>query len=165
MAFIKKTWKARTGTGLNKYRINGQVYTLENVPDEVVQAGDVATADTMNDLESRIKSACTSLDTALANDIQSRSNEDERIADVLHHTYLVTDSYTGTMNGFYVDINVAKSGYTPIAVLSCTTGITGAFNTLRSAYMPNSTTVEVWAYNRQTNQSITVIVLFKKNEV
>ena len=57
MAFTKKTWKARTGTGLNKYRINGQVYTLENVPDEVVQAGDVATPETMNDLEQRIADA------------------------------------------------------------------------------------------------------------
>lgn len=165
MAFSRKIWKARTGTGLNKYRINGQVVTLENVPDEVVQQGDRADAESMNDLEGRIASADTELNTALADDISARSTEDTRIMNVLLGSFLVVDSYTGTMDGFYVDINVAKNGYTPIAVLSCTTGITGAFDTLRSAYVQNSTTVEVWAYNRQTNKSITVIVLFKKNEV
>lgn len=58
MAFIKRTWLARLGTGLNKFLIGDKgadgKQTLTNSPDTVVQEGDVISADNLNDLEDRI---------------------------------------------------------------------------------------------------------------
>lgn len=58
MSFIKRTWLARIGTGLNKFII-GAVdgdgkQTLVNSPDSVSQQGDVISAENLNDLEDRI---------------------------------------------------------------------------------------------------------------
>lgn len=61
MAFIKRTWLARLGTGLNKFLIGDKgadgKQTLTNSPDTVVQEGDVISADNLNDLEDRISDA------------------------------------------------------------------------------------------------------------
>lgn len=61
MAFEKRTWLARIGTGLNKFIIGAKdannKQTLENSPDSVTQQGDVISADNLNDLEDRIDSA------------------------------------------------------------------------------------------------------------
>ena len=56
MAYVKKTWKARQGAGLNKYTdsVSGQVFELQNTPDSISQVGDAFTAANMNDLENRI---------------------------------------------------------------------------------------------------------------
>ena len=59
MAFIKRTWFARIGTGLNKFLIgapdgNGK-QTLTSSPDSVTQQGDVISAANLNDLEDRIE--------------------------------------------------------------------------------------------------------------
>lgn len=58
MAFLKRTWLARLGTGLNKFLIGEKgadgKQTLTNSPDTVVQEGDVISADNLNDLEDRI---------------------------------------------------------------------------------------------------------------
>ena len=58
MAFIKRTWLARIGTGLNKFIIGALggdgKQTLTNSPDSVSQQGDVISADNLNDLENRI---------------------------------------------------------------------------------------------------------------
>ena len=56
--FVKRTWLARLGEGLNKFIIgekdaNGK-QTLVNSPDSVTQQGDVISAPNMNDLEDRI---------------------------------------------------------------------------------------------------------------
>lgn len=62
MSFVQKTWKARTGTGLNKYSDgHGNTLTLTNTPDSVSQAGDSFTATNMNDLEGRIATGFSSL--------------------------------------------------------------------------------------------------------
>jgi len=59
MAFIKRTWLARIGTGLNKFIIGDKdgnnKQTLTNSPDTVSQQGDVISADNLNDLEDRIE--------------------------------------------------------------------------------------------------------------
>lgn len=61
MAFLKRTWLARLGTGLNKFLIGDKgadgKQTLTNSPDTVVQEGDVISADNLNDLEDRIDDA------------------------------------------------------------------------------------------------------------
>lgn len=60
MAFEKRTWFARLGTGLNKFIIGekdaNNKQTLVNAPDSVDQQGDVISADNLNDLEARIES-------------------------------------------------------------------------------------------------------------
>ena len=62
MAFVQKTWKARAGTGLNKYSDGlGNTLTLTNTPDTISQAGDSFTATNMNDLESRIATGFSTL--------------------------------------------------------------------------------------------------------
>ena len=165
MAFTKKTWKARTGTGLNKYRINGQVVTLANVPDEVVQAGDVATAETMNDLEQRIYDADTQMDTDTSNDTTARANEDSRIRNVLVGSFLVVDSFSASGSGYYLTMDIRKSGYTAIGIVSAQTGLTGYFHGLRSAEIQNYGTEAIVWFSDNSSHSVTVKVLYRKNGV
>lgn len=67
MAFVKRTWLARIGIGLNKFLIGDKdsqgKQTLVNDPDTISQEGDVISADNLNDLEDRIESAVGSLET------------------------------------------------------------------------------------------------------
>ena len=59
MAFVKRTWLARLGTGLNKFIIGEKdaqdKQTLTNSPDSVTQEGDTISAQNLNDLEDRIE--------------------------------------------------------------------------------------------------------------
>ena len=58
MAFTKKTWVARQGTGLNKFSINGATpVTVVNQPDSVTEQGDALSATNLNNLEQRIYDA------------------------------------------------------------------------------------------------------------
>lgn len=61
MAFIKRTWLARIGIGLNKFIIGDKdgdgKQTLTNSPDSVSQQGDVISASNLNNLEDRIANA------------------------------------------------------------------------------------------------------------
>lgn len=70
MAFEKRTWLARIGTGLNKFIIGDKdannKQTLTNSPDTVTQQGDVISAENLNDLEDRIDDAFTADATAIA---------------------------------------------------------------------------------------------------
>lgn len=65
MAFEKRNWLARIGTGLNKFFIGDKdsqgKQTLTNAPDSVTQQGDVISADNLNDLEDRIDNAFVSV--------------------------------------------------------------------------------------------------------
>ncbi|MBS1412906.1 MAG: hypothetical protein HPZ00_06315 [Christensenellaceae bacterium] len=67
MAFQRKTWTARQGTGLNKYTdLNTeQVMELLNTPDSVTVQGDAFTAANMNNLETRIYNGFNSLPTGV----------------------------------------------------------------------------------------------------
>jgi len=58
MSFIKKTWLARIGVGLNRFRMNNSSdVVLESNPVSITQAGDQLSADNMNNLETRIGNA------------------------------------------------------------------------------------------------------------
>lgn len=63
MAFVRRTWLARIGIGLNKFLIGEKDgagrQTLVNDPDSVTQEGDVISADNLNDLEGRIENEFT----------------------------------------------------------------------------------------------------------
>lgn len=62
MAFIKKTWLARLGVGLNRFRMNNSTdVVLESNPVSVTQQGDQLSADNMNNLETRIDNAFTEM--------------------------------------------------------------------------------------------------------
>lgn len=69
MAFVKRTWLARIGIGLNKFLIGDKdsqgKQTLVNDPDSISQEGDVISADNLNDLEDRIDNAFGDVNTAL----------------------------------------------------------------------------------------------------
>ncbi len=57
--FQTKQWKARQGTGLNKFSIDGGVpVSLVNKPDQITVPGDAFSEENMNDLEQRIAIAC-----------------------------------------------------------------------------------------------------------
>lgn len=58
MAYKKHEWKARQGTGLNKFRDqNGNIYEFEAAPDEVTQPGTPFSAEWMNEMEEGIAAA------------------------------------------------------------------------------------------------------------
>lgn len=58
MSFIKKTWLARIGVGLNRFRMNNSTdVVLESNPVSITQQGDQLSADNMNNLETRIGNA------------------------------------------------------------------------------------------------------------
>lgn len=69
MAFLKRTWLARIGTGLNKFLIGDKdgegKQTLTNSPDSVTQQGDVISAENLNDLEDRIETAVNANESAI----------------------------------------------------------------------------------------------------
>lgn len=58
MSFLKKTWLARIGVGLNRFRMNNSTdVVLESNPVSITQQGDQLSADNMNNLETRIGNA------------------------------------------------------------------------------------------------------------
>lgn len=64
MAFDKRTWKGRQGTGLNKFSIDGATpVTVVNQPDYVSEQGDALSAGNLNDLETRIDDEFTAVET------------------------------------------------------------------------------------------------------
>lgn len=55
MAFNKRNWKARQGTGLNFFSIDGATpVPIVNQPTTLTEAGDALSAGNLNDLEQRI---------------------------------------------------------------------------------------------------------------
>lgn len=113
MAFVKRTWLARIGIGLNKFLIGDKdaqgKQTLVNDPDSISQAGDVISADNLNDLEDRIDNAFGDVNTALG----------------LKSNLLVTQTYEFEMdiesptvgNPSYVTRYVTKLGYTLLGII------------------------------------------------
>lgn len=78
MAFLKRTWLARLGTGLNKFLIGEKgadgKQTLTNSPDTVVQEGDVISADNLNDLEDRIEDEFENVSSAIQTNLTYINN-------------------------------------------------------------------------------------------
>lgn len=72
MAFVKRTWLARLGIGLNKFIIGEKdaqnKQTLTNSPDSVTQEGDTISAQNLNDLEDRIEAGFNEKQDALTFD-------------------------------------------------------------------------------------------------
>lgn len=66
MAYTKTQWKARQGTGLNRYKdaTSGNVFVLTNTPTSVTEPGTPISAENMNHLEQGIYEAHEQLDGA-----------------------------------------------------------------------------------------------------
>lgn len=78
MAYSKKTWKARQGTGLNKF-ILGTVdsqgrQTITNLPDQITESGDALSADNFNDFEDRIEDGFTDVNEQLESHTSNTNN-------------------------------------------------------------------------------------------
>lgn len=68
MAYSKRIWKGRQGTGLNKFSIDGATpVTVVNQPDSLTEAGDALSAGNLNDWEQRIADAFDDADASIAN--------------------------------------------------------------------------------------------------
>lgn len=67
MAYQKRTWVPRLGTGLNKFSIDGATpaVTIVSAPDSISQEGDQLNAAALNDLEDRIYNAVAGVENAV----------------------------------------------------------------------------------------------------
>ena len=83
MAFVKRTWLARLGIGLNKFIIGNKDsqgrQALQNAPDSVTQQGDVISADNLNDLEDRIETGFNGKQDVLTFDVVPTQNSDNPV--------------------------------------------------------------------------------------
>lgn len=126
MAFIKRTWLARIGTGLNKFIIGekdaNDKQTLVNSPDSVTQQGDVISAENLNDLEDRIDEAFGADSTRMGNietSVESIEVSKLSLSDVVSEQKSFNDPYTGTssLNVMHqYSFNVGKTGYKVIGI-------------------------------------------------
>lgn len=68
MAYNKRNWKARQGTGLNFFSIDGATpVPIVNQPTTLTEAGDALSAGNLNDWEQRIADAFDDADASIAN--------------------------------------------------------------------------------------------------
>lgn len=100
MAFEKRTWLARIGTGLNKFIIGDKdannKQTLTNSPDTVSQQGDVISAENLNDLEDRIDDEFTSQNTRISENETAIGNLNTEVANKIGVDDLKIESVNGT---------------------------------------------------------------------
>lgn len=109
MAYNKRTWLGRQGTGLNKFSIGGaSPVTIVNQPDSVTQTGDALSAGNLNDLEDRIEDAFDDVDTELD------TKADEQDITNLNNALSATNKRVENLeeaHGSYHEVDV-KSVYT-----------------------------------------------------
>ena len=115
MAFEKRTWLARIGTGLNKFIIGekdaNDKQTLVNSPDSVTQQGDVISAENLNDLEERIADGFDDTETSLT------AMVNENIAQVRSEIEGVPNYATSTFNTVFDSASYGVNYQTVYSVL------------------------------------------------
>ena len=130
MAFKKKEWKPRQGTGLNKFKIgSNEPVEIINVPDEVTQQGDGFTSDNMNGLEQRIYSGCEGNFYKYYNDISE-------ISDVISGypgskvTDIIIRGNTVVLNNVFVSVgsNVNTNTVIPVKLYSQSEVLENTYN-------------------------------------
>lgn len=169
MAFSKKTWKDRQGTGLDKFTINGETVTLTSQPWGIEEQGDKANATTFNDLETRIYNAFNNTDTLIQGEANARANEDARIKSVLVGSFFTVRTYSLPVSGYAGDVEVGLSGYiaravTNVALASENTSSLEWYRILRGAYLQNSHSVRA-TFGGNVSLTLSVTVLYTKSEV
>ena len=109
MAYVKKTWKARQGVGLNKYTdsISGQTFALMNTPDSISQIGDAFTVANMNDLENRIDAGKVDKITGKGLSANDYTDEDKaQLASVPNFSYGTGHPSGGSNGDIYIKYEV-----------------------------------------------------------
>lgn len=85
MAYNKRNWKARQGTGLNKFSINGATpVTVVNQPDSLTEQGDALSAGNLNDWEQRIADGFASASGELADAVEELESEDTALRSAIN---------------------------------------------------------------------------------
>ena len=152
MAFEKRTWLARIGTGLNKFIIGekdaNNRQTLTNAPDlPLTQEGDVISAENLNDLEDRIDNEFTSQntritdnETAIGNlntDVSNLTNKVNELVSVVSRGRNITSTTVVGGQDYYWDIDMARDGYTFLGIVGHSIGVvsgTAQIGYIKGAY-------------------------------
>ena len=133
MAFNKRTWLGRQGTGLNKFSIGGATpVTIVNQPDSVTQVGDALSAGNLNDLEDRIEDAFDDVDTELdtkANE-QDVTNLNNAISQLDHRLENIEQSKGDYIVSAYKDGSITPSGKGKWCVVEGVEGVSRCENNL-----------------------------------
>lgn len=156
MAYTKRTWLGRQGTGLNKFSIGGaSPVTIVNQPDSVTQVGDALSAGNLNDLEDRIEDAFDDVDTALDTkaDEQDVTNLNNALTAIDHRVSNLEQAKGDYVVSNYKDGSVTPSGKGNWAIVEGLRGVSRVDNnividgtfaqgtTYASPYIPNYTQV------------------------
>lgn len=138
MSFIKKTWLARIGTGLNRFLQNGTDYvTLQSAPESVTQQGDALSADNMNNLEQRIADAFDALDDEILTDEPSTTDTTHALTNaVATQIHKQTNARLENLEqkaGDYVEVqyrgtNAVPTGKAKYGIVNTIVGKTRAWN-------------------------------------
>ena len=132
MAYTKRTWLGRQGTGLNKFSIGGaSPVTIVNQPDSVTQVGDALSAGNLNDLEDRIEDAFDDVDTALdtkadEQDVTNLNNAISKISDDVNRIAIFSSNLIDPSKGVagYLSngVVIENSGYRTTDYISVSAG-------------------------------------------
>lgn len=85
MAYNKRNWKARQGTGLNFFSIDGATpVPIVNQPTTLTEAGDALSAGNLNDWEQRIADGFDSASGELADAVEELESEDTALKSAIN---------------------------------------------------------------------------------
>ena len=133
MAYNKRTWLGRQGTGLNKFSIGGaSPVTIVNQPDSVTQVGDALSAGNLNDLEDRIEDAFDDVDTALDTkaDEQDVTNLNNALTAIDHRLDNLEQAKGDYVVANYKDGAITPSGKGAWAIVEGLRGVSRVDNNL-----------------------------------
>lgn len=156
MAYNKRTWLGRQGTGLNKFSIGGATpVTIVNQPDSVTQVGDALSAGNLNDLEDRIEDAFDDVDTALDTkaDEQDVTNLNNALTAIDHRLDNLEQPKGGYVVQNYKDGAITPSGKGAWAIVEGLRGVSRVENRLplESPRDVSTTGVDI-TYNSSTGK-------------
>lgn len=124
MAYNKRTWLGRQGTGLNKFSIGGaSPVTIVNQPDSVTQVGDALSAGNLNDLEDRIEDAFD--ETASQTEVTNLNNA---INQLDHRVQNLEQSKGDYVVNTYKDGSITPSGKGAWAIVEGLRGVSRVEN-------------------------------------
>ena len=145
MAYNKRTWLGRQGTGLNKFSIGGATpVTIVNQPDSVTQVGDALSAGNLNDLEDRIESAFDDVDTALDTkaDEQDVTNLNNAIAQHEARIENLEQKAGDYSTVQYRGTNAVPTGKAKYAMVESIVGKTRAWNQICPKFSERTTVID-----------------------
>lgn len=159
MAYNKRTWLGRQGTGLNKFSIGGaSPVTIVNQPDSVTQVGDALSAGNLNDLEDRIEGAFDDVDTELDTkaDEQDVTNLNNALTALDHRVSNLEQAHGSYVVSNYKDGSITPSGKGKWCVVEGVEGVSRVANQLMNkANYPASATYGNLSFTNNGDGSFT----------